>query len=162
MTSLARTLRVLRERDRLTSAEVAKRVRVTPQRLARYEHGTARPTWDELNRFARAYHVPAAGLRALPDEPSAPHRIDRRLHADPRGVCHPSDGLMGEWLILAGAWRLFGADACAAMLDGEPGYACRAVEYMGVIRLTVSAPWGAHILPVPGIVRGGEWDPPAR
>jgi Zn-dependent peptidase ImmA (M78 family)/DNA-binding XRE family transcriptional regulator len=53
-----RLIRWARERDRLTKEEAAKRLRVSPDRLAQWEAGTSRPTFRQAQEVARKFHVP--------------------------------------------------------------------------------------------------------
>lgn len=140
----------------LDQRTAARLLGMAPSTLCNLEHGRTRPTGVALEAMARLYHAPA---RRLARRPVRPRPIDRHVRAERSGRLRPPADLMAEWLVLSGAWEAFGADACAAMLEERPGYACRAAAYMGHVRLVAAAPWGAHAYPVPGTVADGVWSP---
>ena len=66
---------------------------------------------------------------------------------------------MAEWLVLSGAWDAFGADECAAMLEGGDGRSVVAYAYMGRVRLECATPARRLSLAVPGTHADGIWTP---
>ena len=140
----------------LDQRTAARMLDMAPSTLCNLERGRGRPTRATLEAMTRLYHVPAGRLAR---RPVRPHPVDQHVWQDESGRLHPSTDLMAEWLVLTGAWNLFGTDACAAMLDGRDGCSCRATAYMGRVRLVAAAPWGARAYSVPGVVADGVWHP---
>ena len=147
-----------RRKAGLTRAQAAHALGLAASTLGRYERDESCPDRRMVGSMALLYGVPPERLGLRPDRP-APAGVDRHVWRGAAGRLHPSADLMAEWLVLTGAWDLFGADACAAMLDGRDGHSCRATAYMGRVRLITAAPWGARAYTVPGVVEDGVWKP---
>lgn len=62
MTRVGEILRDYRKRAGLTQEVAAERLDVSHQHLSRLETGTLRPSWQFLERFAKAFDVPVVEL----------------------------------------------------------------------------------------------------
>ena len=129
----------------LTQRQAARALGLSVSLLGRYERDESCPNRRMVESMALLYGVPAG--------------IDRHTWPGATGRLHPSDGLMAEWLVLSGAWDTFGADECAAMLDGRDGRSVAAYAYMGRIRLECATPARRLSLAVPGTHANGTWTP---
>lgn len=140
----------------LTQRQAARVLGLSVSLLGRYERDESYPNRRMVESMALLYGVPAGRLGIPRPRPAG---IDRHTWPGATGRLHPSDALMAEWLVLSGAWDTFGADECAAMLDGRDGRSAAAYAYMGRIRLECATPARRLSLAVPGIHADGMWTP---
>lgn len=140
----------------LTQRQAARALGLSVSLLGRYERDESCPNRRMVESMALLYGVPAGRL-GVPRPRLA--GIDRHTWPGATGRLHPSDALMAEWLVLSGAWDAFGADECAAMLDGKGGRSAAAYAYMGRIRLECATPARRLSLAVPGTHANGVWIP---
>lgn len=140
----------------LTQRQAARALGLSVSLLGRYERDESCPNRRMVESMALLYGVPAGRLGVPRPRPAG---IDRHTWPGATGRLHPSDGLMAEWLVLSGAWDTFGADECAAMLDGRDGRSVAAYAYMGRIRLECATPARRLSLAVPGTHANGTWTP---
>lgn len=140
----------------LTQRQAARALGLSVSLLGRYERDESYPNRRMVESMALLYGVPAGRL-GVPRPRLA--GIDRHTWPGAAGRLHPSDALMAEWLVLSGAWDAFGADECAAMLEGRNGRSAAAYAYMGRIRLECATPARRLSLAVPGTHANGVWIP---
>lgn len=140
----------------LTQRQAARALGLSVSLLGRYERDESYPNRRMVESMALLYGVPAGRLGVPRPRPAG---IDRHTWPGATGRLHPSDALMAEWLILSGAWDAFGADECAAMLDGKGDRSAAAYAYMGRIRLECATPVRRLSLAVPGTHANGVWIP---
>ena len=97
MNNFSELIRQRRQTARLTQAELAKRVGVKQQTVARWEQGSSTPTRDTLASIARAFSEPddkwirAAGRNADSDLPRLLHPVRSRIGYLPLGELTPSE-----------------------------------------------------------------------
>lgn len=70
--ALGAALAQLRERAKMSRAELAERMELGEQAIAEIEAGRLEPTWGDLRRIASALGVPLADLLALTEELQRP------------------------------------------------------------------------------------------
>lgn len=140
----------------LTQRQAARALGLSVSLLGRYERDESCPNRRMVESMALLYGVPAGRLGAPRPRPAG---IDRHTWPGATGRLHPSDALMAEWLVLSGAWDAFGADECAAMLEGRDGRSVAAYAYMGRVRLECATPARRLSLAVPGTHADGIWTP---
>lgn len=140
----------------LTQRQAARALGLSVSLLGRYERDESCPNRRMVESMALLYGVPAGRLGAPRPRPAG---IDRHTWPGATGRLHPSDALMAEWLVLYGAWDAFGADECAAMLEGRDGRSVAAYAYMGRVRLECATPARRLSLAVPGTHANGVWIP---
>lgn len=71
--SFGRRLRVLREAAGLTQEELAARVNIPYQSIARYERGEVEPTWPRVITFAEALGVEVGAFHDDTEGEDKPH-----------------------------------------------------------------------------------------
>lgn len=140
----------------LTQRQAARALGLSVSLLGRYERDESCPNRRMVESMALLYGVPAGRLGVPRPRPAG---IDRHTWPGATGRLHPSDALMAEWLVLSGAWDAFGADECAAMLEGGDGRSVVAYAYMGRVRLECATPARRLSLAVPGTHADGIWTP---
>ena len=158
MPEFSKLLRRRRQEAHLTQAELAQRVGVKQQSVARWERGASSPNRDTLTSIARAFGEPDddwvrfAGRNAASDRPRLLHPVRSQIDRLPLGELTPSEFERFTSYLLAACYRgdrvtrvggqghaQGGADILVRTSDGLHLFQCKRLKRFGVAQMRAAA-----------------------
>lgn len=91
-------LKILRERENLSQAELARQMGISQTQISRWERGDVVPASDALRAVAQQFNVTADYLLGLVDSPKAQLSLNDLTPAEQRLILLLREGSMGEVL----------------------------------------------------------------